>query len=58
MAINITNEDCMDLMARYEDNYFELAIVDPPYGGAGDTELENGNRFGGIFEKYKKPAFG
>ena len=22
----------MELMARYEDNYFELAIVDPPYG--------------------------
>ena len=30
--MNITNEDCMDLMARYEDNYFDLAIVDPPYG--------------------------
>ena len=28
----ITNEDCMELMARYEDNYFDLAIVDPPYG--------------------------
>ena len=28
----ITNEDNMDLMARYEDNYFDLAIVDPPYG--------------------------
>ena len=28
----ITNEDCMDLMERYEDNYFDLAIVDPPYG--------------------------
>jgi site-specific DNA-methyltransferase (adenine-specific) len=23
----------MELMARYEDNYFDLAIVDPPYGG-------------------------
>jgi len=22
----------MELMARYEDNYFDLAIVDPPYG--------------------------
>jgi len=22
----------MTLMARYEDNYFDLAIVDPPYG--------------------------
>jgi len=30
--INITNEDNMELMSRYDDNYFELAIVDPPYG--------------------------
>lgn len=30
--IEITNEDNMQLMARYEDNYFDLAIVDPPYG--------------------------
>jgi len=28
----ITNEDNMELMARYEDKYFDLAIVDPPYG--------------------------
>lgn len=27
----ITNEDNIQLMARYEDNYFDLAIVDPPY---------------------------
>jgi len=27
----ITNEDNMELMARYKDNYFDLAIVDPPY---------------------------
>ena len=31
--MNITNEDNMELMARYKDNYFDLAIVDPPYGG-------------------------
>lgn len=30
--ITVTNEDCMDLMSRYPDNYFDLAIVDPPYG--------------------------
>jgi len=30
--INISNEDNMELMARYEDNYFDLSIVDPPYG--------------------------
>lgn len=31
-VLNITNEDNMLLMARYPDNYFDLAIVDPPYG--------------------------
>ena len=30
--IEITNEDCMDLMARYPDKHFDLCIVDPPYG--------------------------
>ena len=30
--MQITNEDNMKLMARYEDNHFDLAIVDPPYG--------------------------
>ena len=29
--MKITNEDNMELMAGYEDNYFDLAIVDPPY---------------------------
>lgn len=28
----VTNEDCMEGMARYSDKYFDLAIVDPPYG--------------------------
>jgi site-specific DNA-methyltransferase (adenine-specific) len=30
--ITITQEDNMELMARYPNNYFDLAIVDPPYG--------------------------
>lgn len=30
--ITITCEDNMQLMTRYPDKYFELAIVDPPYG--------------------------
>lgn len=30
--ITITNEDNMLLMSRYPDKYFDLAIVDPPYG--------------------------
>jgi site-specific DNA-methyltransferase (adenine-specific) len=36
--LNITNEDNMLLMARYPDNYFDLAIVDPPYGIGEDGE--------------------
>ena len=38
--ITITNEDNMLLMARYPDNYFDLAIVDPPYG----IDFSNFNR--------------
>ena len=30
--MKITNECNMELMKRYPDNHFELAIVDPPYG--------------------------
>jgi len=30
--IAATNEDNMLMMARYPDDYFDLAIVDPPYG--------------------------
>jgi len=28
----VTNEDCMAMMKRYPDKFFELAVVDPPYG--------------------------
>jgi len=38
--LTITNEDNMALMARYPDNYFDLAIVDPPYG----IDFSNFNR--------------
>jgi site-specific DNA-methyltransferase (adenine-specific) len=30
--ITLLNEDNMQVMARYPDKYFDLAIVDPPYG--------------------------
>lgn len=30
--ITITNECNMELMKRYPDKYFNLAIIDPPYG--------------------------
>ena len=46
----ITNEDNMELMARYEDNYFDLAIVDPPYGiNASEMTMGSGKN-----KKYSK----
>ena len=39
----ITNEDNMKLMARYEDNHFDLAIVDPPYGINADNKNNGKN---------------
>jgi site-specific DNA-methyltransferase (adenine-specific) len=45
--IEITNEDNMQLMARYPDNYFDLAIVDPPYG----INMDGGNIGGSVLAK-------
>jgi site-specific DNA-methyltransferase (adenine-specific) len=39
----VTNEDCMVGMARYQDKYFDLAIVDPPYG-IGENGSKNHTR--------------
>lgn len=47
------NEDCMAVMARYPDKYFDLAVVDPPYGNAGGG-FSSGTRFGGVFDRYKQ----
>ena len=41
--MTITNEDNMELMARYPDNYFDLAIVDPPYGINADVKNNGKN---------------
>jgi site-specific DNA-methyltransferase (adenine-specific) len=46
MAVSIvTNESNMDMMARYADGFFDLAIVDPPYGNIGSDimNLKNNN---------------
>lgn len=53
--ITITNEDNMLLMARYPDNYFDLAIVDPPYGIEEITGKESANNRGKI---NKQRVFG
>ena len=39
--IELYNCDNMELMAKYPDNYFDLAIVDPPYGIGFDGQKED-----------------
>jgi site-specific DNA-methyltransferase (adenine-specific) len=46
--ITVTNEDNMTLMARYPDNYFNLAIVDPPYGLGKHNAIGNGDKRNGV----------
>jgi site-specific DNA-methyltransferase (adenine-specific) len=41
-------EDCMALMRRYPDRYFDLAIVDPPYG---ISAYASGKMGGGVLAK-------
>lgn len=55
--ITITNEDNMDLMARYPDNHFDLAIVDPPYG-IGEDGSRNKTRSKLAKSKNYKPYEG
>ncbi|AMR34179.1 hypothetical protein A0256_23365 [Mucilaginibacter sp. PAMC 26640] len=40
----VTNEDNMSMMARYPDNFFDLAIVDPPYGIGIDGQKKSINK--------------
>lgn len=50
------NCDCLTAMKDYPDKYFDLAVVDPPYGGGATDPWANKKRgrFGsGIFKKYR-----
>ena len=39
--IHFENRDCMDAMKEFPDNFFDLAIVDPPYGdGSQSVQVE------------------
>lgn len=41
--MDFINGDCIDGMKRYPDKYFDLAIVDPPYG-IGNATTSAGNK--------------
>lgn len=50
--IKLFNEDCMSVMGKYPDKYFDYAIVDPPYG------IDAGNKtFGNRKQKFEKKCW-
>ena len=46
MTSTVHNVDCMEFLRTQADKSFDLAIVDPPYGG-----VQAGG--GGRFERYE-----
>ena len=50
--MKITNEDNLQLMKRYDDNYFDIAIVDPPYGILNKTKRGGDYKFN--MDEYTK----
>ena len=51
--IEITNEDNMELMKRYSDGFFDLAIIDPPYGLGKKTTSGGKKNSNARFENHK-----
>ena len=51
--ITATNEDNMIMMARYPDDYFEFAIVDPEYG----IDVDNNKKGNFVMTKHKSKGW-
>ena len=46
-------EDCVKALKRFNDNHFDLAIVDPPYGIGFSSKKQRNFGKGGINHEYK-----
>ena len=51
--LSLFHADCMEIMKQYPDKYFDLAIVDPPYG-IGFSDYERGGIGKKVKERYTK----
>lgn len=59
--------DCMEALKTFPNKFFDLAVVDPPYGDGTDPDTHTArelareaqvpqwNRFGERFDRYKQP---
>ena len=58
--ITLYNMDCMELLKNTEDNYYDIALVDPPYGiNASKPSIKNKRRKqkNGTFLNAKQSKF-
>ena len=51
--LSLFHADCMEIMKQYPDKYFDLAIIDPPYG-IGFSDYERGSSGIKVKERYTK----
>ena len=55
MRSDVLNVDCVQYMKQLPDNYFDLAIADPPYShGNGETIIKGGRFHKGRFNRYRQ----
>lgn len=51
----VFNTDCIAYMRTLEDNFFDLAVADPPYSHGGSEVIIKGGRFNkGRFNRYRQ----
>src|SRR5690606_8933117 len=53
MISEVYNIDCMEGMKQFPDKFFDLAIVDPPYGIDAANYTRGGKQFGNAVTKSK-----
>lgn len=56
MISEVFNCDCLEGMKQYPDKYFDLAVVDPPYGFANNA-IPNNSANKKIYEGFAKKAW-
>ena len=59
MSIDLIHGDCMEYMAKLDDNAFDLAIVDPPYRDITENQPTKDMRANGTMDSFgDKPTIG
>jgi len=57
MSVELLNIDCMEYMKGLEDNAFDLAIVDPPYGIGETWKKNNAKKSNKATRIYKERSY-